>query len=44
MKTRPKRHVQVVQDSNDEGNMKDDVFQLDKLIDPYQVASSTDLE
>jgi len=44
VKTRPNRHVQVVQDSNDEVNMRDDVFQLDKLVYPYQVASSTDLE
>ena len=43
VKTKPTCRVQVVQDCNDEVTMGDDVFQLDDLVDPYQVASSTDL-
>jgi hypothetical protein len=41
VKTKPT--CQVVQDCNDEVTVGDDVFQLDDLVDPYQVALSTDL-
>ena len=44
MKTKPKGHVEVVQDGNDESNMRDGVFQVNELVDPYQVAPSIDLE
>jgi hypothetical protein len=44
VKTKLKGHVQVVQEDNDELNAIDDVFQIDKLVDAYQVAMSTDLE
>jgi len=36
--------VEVVQDENNELNMKDDVFQVSELVDPFRVASSIDLE
>jgi hypothetical protein len=36
--------VEVVQDENNESNMKDDVFQVSELVDPFRVASSIDLE
>ena len=41
IKTKPRDHVQVVQDDNDEVNARDDIFQLDDLVNPYWVASST---
>jgi hypothetical protein len=44
LKTKPRGHVEVVQDGNDESNMRDDVFQVNELVDPYQVAPSIDLE
>ena len=44
MKTKPRGHVEVVQDGNDESNMRDGVFQVNELVDPYQVAPSIDLE
>ena len=44
VKTKHKGCVEVVQDSNDELIVEDDVFQLSKLVDPYRVASSNDLE
>jgi hypothetical protein len=37
-------HVQVVQDGNDDVIVRDDIFQLNELIDPYWVAPSTELE
>ena len=36
--------VEVVQDENNESNMKDDVFQVSELVDPFRVAPSIDLE
>jgi len=44
LKTKPRGHVEVVQDGNDESNMRDDVFEVNELVDPYQVAPSIDLE
>ena len=44
MITKSRGRVEVVQDRNDELTVGDDVFQLDELVDPYQVASSNDLE
>jgi hypothetical protein len=36
--------VKVVQDENDEPNMRDDVFEVSELVDPYRVLLSIDLE
>ena len=36
--------VQVVQESNDEVNARDDIFQINELVDAYRVTSSTNLE
>jgi hypothetical protein len=36
--------VQVVQEGNDEVNARDDIFQINELVDAYRVASSTNLE
>ena len=44
VKTKPRSRVQVVQDGNDEVIAGDDVFQLDELVNPCRVASSTDLK
>ena len=37
MKTKLRSRFKVVKDGNDKITMRDDVFQLDKLIDPYRV-------
>ena len=44
VKTKLRGHIQVVQDNNDELITRDDVFQLDELVDLYRVALSNDLE
>jgi hypothetical protein len=44
IKTKPRGHVQVVQDGNDELVVEDDVFPLDELVAPYRVAPFNDLE
>jgi hypothetical protein len=44
VKTKLKSHIQVVQDGKDKVIAKDDVFQIDELVDAYRVVSSTDLE
>ena len=41
MKTKPKSHVQVVEDEVIGG---DDVFQMDELVDAYRVALFAELE
>ena len=43
-KIKPWGHVQVVENGIDEVTAWDDVFQLDELVNPYQVVLSTDLE
>jgi len=44
LKTKLRGHIKVVQDENNESNIRDDVFQVTELVDPYQVAISIDLE
>ena len=44
VKTKLKGRVLVVLDGNNELTVRDDVFQLDQLVDPYRVALSNDLE
>jgi hypothetical protein len=44
VKTKLRGRVLVVQDGNDELTMRDNVFQLDELVDPYRVALPNDLE
>jgi hypothetical protein len=44
VKTKPKSHVDVVHDGNDELTVGNDIFQLGELVDPYRVAPSNDLE
>jgi len=44
LKTKPMSRVKVVQDENDEPNMRDDVFEVSELVNPYRVLLSIDLE
>jgi len=44
VKTKPMGCVQVVQEGIDEVIVRDVVFQLDELVDPYWVALSTNLK
>jgi hypothetical protein len=44
VKTKPKGRFQVVKDDNDEVTAGDDVFQINKLVDTYRVALSTNLQ
>jgi hypothetical protein len=43
-KTKPRGHVEVVQDGNDKLTMRNVIFELGELVDPYRVAPSNDLE
>ena len=44
LKTKSKGCVEVVQDENDDSNIKNDVFQVSELVELYRVAPSVDLE
>jgi len=44
LKTKPKGHVEVVQDENEDTSVIDEVFQASELVEPYRVAPSIDLE
>jgi len=44
VKTKPRCCVQVVQDSNNEITLRDDVLQLDELVDMYWVALSINIK
>jgi hypothetical protein len=44
VKIKLKGQVKVVQDGNNEVIIRDDVFQLNELVYPYQVALSTEIE
>jgi hypothetical protein len=44
VKTKPKGCFQVIKDDNDEVTAGDDVFQINKLVDIYRVALSTNLQ
>jgi hypothetical protein len=41
---KPKGHVEVVQDENEDTSVIDEVFQASELVEPYRVAPSIDLE
>jgi hypothetical protein len=43
-KTKLRGHVEVVQDGNDKLTMRNVIFELGELVDPYRVAPSNDLE
>jgi hypothetical protein len=44
VKTKSRSHVQIVKDSNEEVTERENVFQLNELVDSYRVISSTKLE
>jgi len=44
LKTKPRGHVEVVQDENEDTNVQDEIFQVSELVEPYRVAPSIDLE
>jgi len=43
-KTKPRGHVELVQDENEDTSVRDKVFQVSELVEPYLVAPSVDLE
>jgi hypothetical protein len=44
LKTKHRGYVKVVKDENDNSNVRDDVFLVSKLVEPYRVAPSIDFE
>jgi len=44
LKMKPKGRIKVVQDENEDTSVGDEVFQVNELVEPYQVAPSIDLE
>jgi len=44
LKTKPRGHVKVVQDENEDTSVQDEIFQVSELVEPYRVAPSIDLE
>ena len=44
LKTKPRGRVEVVQDENEDTSVIYEVFQASKLVEPYRVAPSIDLE
>jgi hypothetical protein len=41
---KPRGRVEVVQDENEDTSVRDEVFQVSELVEPYRVAPSIDLE
>jgi hypothetical protein len=44
LKTKPWGRVEVVQDENEDTSVRDEVFQVNELVEPYRVAPSIELE
>jgi hypothetical protein len=44
LKTKPRGRVEVLQDENKDTSVRDEVFQVSELVEPYQVARSIELE
>jgi hypothetical protein len=44
LKTKPWGRVEVVQDENEDTSVRDEVFQISQLIEPYRVTPSIELE
>jgi hypothetical protein len=44
LKTKPKGRVELVLDENEDTSVRDEVFQVSELVEPYRVAPSIDLE
>jgi len=44
LKTKPRGRVEIVQDDNEDTSVRDEVFQVRELVEPYRVAPSIELE
>jgi hypothetical protein len=44
LKTKPRGRVELVHDENEDTSVRDEVFQVSELVEPYRVAPSIDLE
>jgi hypothetical protein len=44
LKMKPQGRVEVVQDENEDTSVRDEVFQVSELVEPYRVAPSIELE
>ena len=44
LKTKPRGRIEVVQDENEDTSVRDEVFQVSELVEPYRVAPSIELE
>jgi len=44
LKMKPRGRVEVVQDENENTGVRDEVFQVSELVEPYRVAPSIELE
>jgi len=44
LKTKPRGRVELVQDENEDTSVRDEVFQVSELVEPYRFAHSIDLE
>jgi hypothetical protein len=42
LKTKPRGHVEIVQDENEDTSVWDEVFQVSELVESYRVAPSID--
>jgi hypothetical protein len=43
-KTKPRGRVELVQDENEDTSVRDEVFQVNELVEPYRIAPSIELE
>jgi len=44
LKTKPRGRVEVVEDENEDTSVRDEVFQVSELVEPYRAAPSIELE
>ena len=44
LETKLRGHVELVQDENKDTSVRDEVFQVSELVEPYRVTPSVDLE
>jgi hypothetical protein len=44
VKTKPRGRIELVQDENEDTSVRDEVFRVSELVEPYRVAPLVDLE
>jgi hypothetical protein len=44
LKTKPRGRVEVIRDENEDTSVRDEVFQVSELVEPYRVAPSIELD